>query len=756
MHPSLTGFTAYRQFIVYKLVPSAKPGKMDKLPCDHRTGKVVSAHDPQYWTDAATAEATATAWGLEVWGVGFVFTESDPFWFVDIDACLVGGAWSPLAIELLTLFTGCAVEVSASLASLHIFGSGKPPVHRSKNVPLGLEFYSSGRFVALTGHSAMGNCLADASNILPAFVAKYFAPDTSTISDVGWTSGPVAEWNGPKDDAALLMKAMRPSPTSAFTGKAGFADLWTGNEPALAKSYPDKSGEGKPYDASSADAALAQHLAFWTGKDCDRIERLMRQSALVRDKWDTHTTYLREFTIQGAVDRQEAVYGDKVPVVTPSAPGVILGPSLTVPSGAPDEYAPEDFWAELSSHRYINRHTRASWSVDAVNGHLKRYTDTLGMKPAAWLDQFRAVSQMNWQPGYPELIVGMVEDQGTLIPNPKGKIYNLYRETTAVATEGEITRWLQHMQYLYPTDWQYILNWMAYRVQNPGDKINHALVVGGIPRTGKDMILTPLKYGVGESNLKTISPQKIFKDFNDWVECTLLVVNEAKDLGDVDRYTFENTIKQYIAAPPSTLTCNKKNLHPYQVPNVMSVVITTNFKLDGLFIPPDDGRYYVAWSDSPRINQDGYYEGFWEWLENGGGKQACYGYLMKLDVSGFRPKDNPPRTEAWHQIVSAGRNPEETMMSDVLEGLKIATVREIMVKLQMSNQHDLLNALTKGGRRIPSILSRVGMDALPNPNTTDGRWRLDDGRKDTLYVAKGLTRNEALELALRKIGDKKP
>jgi hypothetical protein len=324
MHPSLNGFTAYRQFIIYRLVPKAN-GKADKLPCDYRTGKVASAHDPAIWTDSATAEATAAAWGGE-WGVGFVFTESDPFFFLDIDSCLVDGAWSPLATGLCGALSGCAVEVSASGTGLHIFGSGKPPVHGCRNAELGLEFYSSGRFVALTGAGAVGNCLADASAVLPALVAQYFPPDVSTLSDVGWTSGPVPEWNGPKDDAALLMKAMRPSPTSAFTGKAGFADLWTANEAALSKSYPDAGG--RSYDASAADAALAQHLAFWTGRDGERIERLMRQSALCRDKWDSHTTYLREFTIQGAVDRQESVFGDRATSAPNSAPGAALAEPL--------------------------------------------------------------------------------------------------------------------------------------------------------------------------------------------------------------------------------------------------------------------------------------------------------------------------------------------------------------------------------------------------------------------------------------------
>jgi primase-polymerase (primpol)-like protein len=284
MHPALAGLPAYKQFIIYRLKPSeSRPGKRDKLPCDYRTGRDASAHDPRYWTDYATAKATAIAFG-DGWGVGFVFTEDDPFWFLDIDGCLINGQWSPLAVSLCQLFAGCAIEVSNSGTGLHIFGRGKTPAHKCTNKAMGLEFYHTARFVALTEDRAQGDCMTDASAILPAFVATYFPADEAAM-DATWGDGPCEEWYGPSDDAELLLRAMKSRSTaSAFGTKASFADLWLVNESVLAVNYPDPNG--RSYDASAADAALAQHLAFWTGNHCERILRMMQQSGLVRDKWD--------------------------------------------------------------------------------------------------------------------------------------------------------------------------------------------------------------------------------------------------------------------------------------------------------------------------------------------------------------------------------------------------------------------------------------------------------------------------------------
>jgi hypothetical protein len=70
------------------------------------------------------------------------------------------------------------------------------------------------------------------------------------------------------DDQSLLAKAM-----SAQNG-AKFHALWQGDW--LAAGYPS---------ASEADLALASMLSFWTGRDQQQMDRLMRRSALNREKY---------------------------------------------------------------------------------------------------------------------------------------------------------------------------------------------------------------------------------------------------------------------------------------------------------------------------------------------------------------------------------------------------------------------------------------------------------------------------------------
>ena len=293
--PAFTPLTAYRRFVTYDLAADPdRPGKTIKRPTDVRTGHFCKVNDPARQYSYAEAAATGRP-------IGFVFNEADGFWFLDIDGALVNGAWNAQAVELCQALHGAAVEVSQSDTGLHLIGRGTVPPHSCKNIAAGLELYTHDRFVALTGKQAGGSADFDASAAITAIAERYFPP--SAGGDIaGWTTEPVPEWDGPPDDAALLRAALASGKRSAAAAfgdaHVSFEDLWTANADALAKRWPSATG---PYGASEADAALVSHLAYWTGKNCERIRDLMWQSGLVRQKWEDRPVDYLDVTIMKAV-----------------------------------------------------------------------------------------------------------------------------------------------------------------------------------------------------------------------------------------------------------------------------------------------------------------------------------------------------------------------------------------------------------------------------------------------------------------------
>ena len=55
-------------------------------------------------------------------------------------------------------------------------------------------------------------------------------------------------------------------------------------------------------------------------------------------------------------------------------------------------------------------------------------------------------------------------------------------------------------------------------MQRPGEKVNHALVLGGAQGIGKDTLLEPVKYAVGPWNLQEVSPAALLGRFNGFVK----------------------------------------------------------------------------------------------------------------------------------------------------------------------------------------------------------------------------------------------
>lgn len=319
----------YPQFILYKLVVSPN-GDVAKKPVNYQTAVVSNPHDPNIWVDANTAIQYAAMYG-DPYGVGFVFTASDPFWFVDIDGALLpDNTWSPVALELLRLLPGAAVEVSQSGTGLHIIGSGSVPAHSCKNSTLNLELYTERRYCALTGVNAVGSASVDLTPQIAAVAAGYFPIKSAPNASV-WSDKPAPEWNGSTNDDELINKALNvTSANNIFSNSCGFAALWNADTDALAAAYPPNPGSLAQYNASVADAALAQHLAFWTGNNHERIRSLMLRSSLKREKWQREDYLIR--TINRAVSLQTTVY-------TAGVSDNTLGPKLKANSDKQREYA---------------------------------------------------------------------------------------------------------------------------------------------------------------------------------------------------------------------------------------------------------------------------------------------------------------------------------------------------------------------------------------------------------------------------------
>ena len=219
-------------------------------------------------------------------------------------------------------------------------------------------------------------------------------------------------------------------------------------------------------------------------------------------------------------------------------------------------YKLEDFNAYLPKHKYIFRPTGEIWSGASINALLPNPAKEVS--PTDWLVQHRAVAQITWAPGMPTDIEDRLIKEGGWFEFQGSRVFNLYRPAVLVLRQGSVAPWREHLETIYPNEANHIERWFAHRVQKPGEKLNHALVLGGEQGIGKDTLLEPVKEAVGPWNYKEASPKQAIGRFNEFLKAVILRVSEARDLGEVDRYSFYDASKTMIAAPPYSLRIDEK------------------------------------------------------------------------------------------------------------------------------------------------------------------------------------------------------
>lgn len=241
------------QWVLWKY--ELRDEKMTKVPYQAGGDKAMS-NNPRTWT--TFEKALAALPGFD--GLGVMF--GNGLAGIDLDHHIEGGKVSEYAQDIVDRI-GSYTELSPSGTGLHILFWGGLPEGGRKDDSKGIEMYSVGRFFTITGKHFMGTPVnvKERSAEVAALHAETF-PEKKTQAQ------PKPSQPNDIDDITLLEKAR------AANNGGKFDSLYSGNWKAYYSSQ------------SEADLALCSMLAFWTGGDAARTDRLFRSSGLMRDKWD--------------------------------------------------------------------------------------------------------------------------------------------------------------------------------------------------------------------------------------------------------------------------------------------------------------------------------------------------------------------------------------------------------------------------------------------------------------------------------------
>ena len=282
-----------RQWVCYRI--EERHGKPTKIP--YRTDRAgrgnAKSNDPSTWhTFDDVVEAAAKPIN-KFDGIGFVLSKSDPYVFIDLDHVVADGELEPWAREVIERVDSYT-EFSQSGTGIHIIARAKKPGPRCRtHIKPQFEIYEDVRLVVFTGRLYPGApCeINGAQQAVDDIYLGVFGENPRNVPPKETTKNarPIG-----MSDPVLMEKAL------AAKNGAKFGRLWNGN-----------TGDYNA-DTSAADMALTCMLAYWTGKDPARMDRLFRESGLMRDKWDEHRgsqTY-GQITIDAAIGMTKETYAD--------------------------------------------------------------------------------------------------------------------------------------------------------------------------------------------------------------------------------------------------------------------------------------------------------------------------------------------------------------------------------------------------------------------------------------------------------------
>jgi hypothetical protein len=269
-------------------------------------------------------------------------------------------------------------------------------------------------------------------------------------------------------------------------------------------------------------------------------------------------------------------------------------------------------------------------------------------------------------------VVGITYAAGeSMLVSRDGDVYgNRWRDARPVPGSGDVSPWLAHCRELVPepAELDHILNVMAYKVQHPEVKINHAVLHGGTQGCGKDTLWAPFIWAVcgpGLQNRGLLDNDTLGSQWGYQLECEVLILNELKEPEARERRALANRLKPIIAAPPEMLSINRKGLHPYDMVNRLFVLAFTNDPVP-ITIDSQDRRWFCVWSHNERMDPDRA-QALWRWYKAGGFAAVC-GWLHARDVSAFNPAAAPMWTEFKANLVEHGMSMAESYLVDLIRG----------------------------------------------------------------------------------------
>lgn len=245
-------------------------------------------------------------------------------------------------------------------------------------------------------------------------------------------------------------------------------------------------------------------------------------------------------------------------------------------------------------------------------------------------------------------------------------ILNLWSGYAVEPVDGDISLWVRVLCCVVPdkATRSYVLRWLAWKIQHPGDVPGTILLVMGGKGSGKNSLFEPIVRIFGSHGRVFDDAEQIAGRFTGHLQTVAFaVLDEALFTGNSQQ---ADRIKSRVTA--TSMTYEAKGRDPVQGVNRCAYVSLSNHS-HVWQATVDERRAVVAEAGVELVNDRAFWQQYYEWLD-GAGPAALLYHLQHLDLRDFNPRVIPkgdalrrqveqtalrdPATAWWHTALTEG------------------------------------------------------------------------------------------------------
>ena len=285
------------------------------------------------------------------------------------------------------------------------------------------------------------------------------------------------------------------------------------------------------------------------------------------------------------------------------------------------------------------------------------------------------------------------------------------------------------------TERNIVLDYLAYSVQFPAEKIVWGIVMQGVEGGGKTFISRMMSRVLGPTNVGPVSATELQDKYTDWAEGRKLIFIEEIRLHGTNRYEILDKMKPYVSNEEVTIRPMWGSA--YEIPNVANYILFTNY-WDALPLSRMDRRYYVvatSFQTKEQMNEwnllhPNYFSDLFGAARDHG--DVIRHWLLTRTFSPlFQPKRPAMDSEAKLRMRDESDSSDE---ADALEDILTASIDpELSDRLvnaeKLKLAFDTVGAMVPYGRAFNTLMSKAGFHVI-------GRHRIDPSKPPVRFYTR--------------------